>query len=477
MLTLSPQEHHPEQMAVPSLSPAASLQLQDIIVAPATPPGPGARAILRMTGPDCWKLIEPILINDAIKKNANSGRVDAALRLPDFFSPIPVHLQIGRSPRTYTGQDLIEIHLISSPPLVQALLDDLIERGARLAQPGEFTLRAFLAGKLDLTQAEAVLTLSTSSDPQELRTALVQLAGGLARPLDHLREELLALLAEVEVGLDFVEEDLTFIENNVLAESLQRVHAALARLQSQLHERGQSNAAIRVVLAGPTNVGKSSLFNALLARPAALVSPRPGTTRDYLTGTTTIQGMAIELVDTAGREAALDLISSQAQSARMEQLKSADLVLLCVDSQAGLEDEDARLFASLPKDQIILVATKSDLPTESHARASLSMPQEAILTSTVTGAGLATLRLALADRARLLRRPAATAPSLTRCRKHIDQALVSLEQAEDFAHDGTRMELVAAELRSALDQIGAMVGAVYTEDLLDRIFSQFCIGK
>jgi tRNA modification GTPase len=190
-----------------------------------------------------------------------------------------------------------------------------------------------------------------------------------------------------------------------------------------------------------------------------------------------VQGVAIELVDTAGREAALDLISSQAQSARTEQLKSADLVLLCIDSQASLEDEDARLFASLLKDQVILVATKSDLPTGSHARASLSMPQEAILTSTVTGAGLATLRLALAERARLLMRPAATAPSLTRCRKHIDQALASLEQAEDFAHDGTRMELVAAELRSALDHIGAMVGAVYTENLLDRIFSQFCIGK
>jgi tRNA modification GTPase len=470
MLTLSPREHFPDQMTIPSLSPAARLQLQDMIVALATPPGPGARAILRLTGPDCWKLIQPLLIDHATIKSFKPGRFDAALRLPDFFSPIPVHLQMGRSPRTYTGQDLIEIHLISSPPLVQALLDHLIERGARLAQPGEFTLRAFLAGKLDLTQAEAVLTLSSSSDPQELRTALAQLAGGLARPLDHLREELLALLAEVEAGLDFAEEDLAFIENSVLVDRIQGVHSALAKLQAQLHERGQSKAALRVVLAGSTNVGKSSLFNALLGRPAALVSPRPGTTRDYLTGTTTVQGVTIELVDTAGREDALDLIQVQAQSARKDQLKGADLILLCFDSQVGVQEEDAALLTSLSGNQPILVATKGDL---------LKGPvtQDAILTSTVTGAGLATLRLALAERARLLTRPAMIAPSLTRCRNHIDRALVSLEQAEDLAREGTRMELVAAELRSVLDQIGAMVGAVYTNDLLDRIFSQFCIGK
>lgn len=477
MLTLPSASVQPRSRAhrSPGLSPGASLRYDDLIVAPATSPGPGVRAILRLTGDRAWQATRELLHpKEDLPTDIIQGRFPAQLRLPDFFSPLPVQVQAWAAPWTYTGQDLVEIHLISSPPLVQALLDHLIERGARLAERGEFTLRAFLAGKLDLTQAEAVHTLSTSHDSAELRTALTQLAGGLARPLDALREELLLLLSEVEAGLDFAEEDLTFIENDALAWRLDSARIALQDVQEQMRKQGQSKSTFRVVLAGLPNAGKSSLFNALLNQSMALVSPHAGTTRDYLTATLQLQGTPIELIDTAGQDDTLlaeQTIELKAQHFRHEQVQTADLLIYCFDSTMGLSSQELEVLKSWPRDRVLLVATKSDLPgTQIGA-------ERAIQTSITTGAGLATLRFTLAEQARRYLRPSPLSPSLSRCQVHLEQALASLRQALELVHDKRHMELVAAELRIVLDAIGAMVGAVYTDDLLDRVFSQFCIGK
>src|SRR5262245_26338846 len=195
MLTLPmPARERSHPRGAPGLSPLQRIRYDDLIVAPATASGPGARAILRLAGEKAWPIVRALLHpKEDIPASITPGRFPAQLRLPDFYSPLPVQVQAWAAPWTYTGQDLVELHLVSSPPLVQALLDHLIELGARLADRGEFTLRAYLAGKLDLSQVEAVHTLSTSHDANELRSALTQLAGGLARPLDGLREELLLL--------------------------------------------------------------------------------------------------------------------------------------------------------------------------------------------------------------------------------------------------------------------------------------------
>lgn len=474
MLSLSSSQVRPATLHknVTGLSPDQSLSYEDLIVAPATPQGQGARAILRLTGKQAWPVVRSLLHpKEDISAEMVKGRFPSQLRLPDFFSPLPVQIQAWQGPWTYTGQDLVELHLVSSPPLVQALLDHLIELGARLAEPGEFTLRAFLAGKLDLTQVEAVHALSTSHDSNELRVALTQLAGGLSRPLDVLREELLLLLAEVEAGLDFADEDLSLIDHDTLLWRVDACRDALMDVQDRLRQQGKSSAVYRVVLAGLPNAGKSSLFNALLGKESALVSAEPGTTRDYLTQTLQVQGVSLELVDTAGREMGSDTIKLQAQSLRQEQMRAASLLLYCFDSTRGLDDSEYRLIQSWPEDQLLLVATKSDLPG-----AAGTIPQ-AIQTSTVTGAGMATLRLKLAEKARRSMIPALISPSLNRCQKHLESAIQSLMQVSELLHEHQQMELVAAELRTALDQIGCMVGAVYTEDLLGRIFSQFCIGK
>lgn len=475
MLTLPTRARvRPHPRITPGLSPVSRIRYDDLIVAPATAQGPGARAILRLTGDGAWAAVRALLHpKEDIPSQITQGRFPAQLRLPDFYSPLPVQVQAWAAPWTYTGQDLVELHLVSSPPLVQALIDHLIERGARLADKGEFTLRAYLAGKLDLTQVEAVHALSTKHDSEELRTALAQLAGGLSRPLDALREELLLLLAEVEAGLDFADEDLTFIENDVLAWRIESSRLALQDMQDQMHRQGQSKTSFRVVLAGAPNTGKSSLFNALLDQSKALVSPAAGTTRDYLTASLQIQGASIELVDTAGHQESgqQPAIDSRAQEQKSEQIDTADLLMICYDSSTGLSEEDRRLIEGWPADRVLLVATKSDLAS------TLAVSDEVIQTSAKTGAGLATLRFNLAERARRQLRPEKLSPSLSRCQVHLDQAIISLTQAIELVHEKRHMELVAAELRTALDSIGMMIGSVYTDDLLDRIFSQFCIGK
>lgn len=454
-----------------ALSPTSALHLDDVIIAPATASGPGARAILRVTGPQCWSLVRPMLIQDeAVPSHFKKGRFPVRLQLHDFYSPLPITLQLWPGPRTYTGQDIIELHTIGSPPLTQALLEQLITAGARLAKPGEFTLRAFLGGKLDLTQAEAVLAMTSVTEQEELKTALAQLAGGLARPLENLRDELLYVLAEVEAGLDFVEEDISFIAQDELVRRLERVGSALVEIRQGMHRRRLSDRPFRIVLAGAPNAGKSSLFNALVGSNQAIVSEQAGTTRDYVTATINIQGIALELIDTAGLELSTEEIEASAQTHREEQLKQADLVLVCADATQTIPESTESLLTELGA-RAILVLTHIDQTGQ------VDGAPEAIQTSSKTGAGLATLRMTMADYARKVLRPSAVAPSVTRCAEKIDQALESIERATELARTHPQMELVASELRIALDAIGTMVGSVYTEDLLDRIFSQFCIGK
>ncbi len=216
-------------------------------------------------------------------------------------SPLPCPaLFVWPTTRSYTRQPSVEIHTVGSQPILQAMLKTLCRLGARLAAPGEFTLRAFLTGRIDLTQAEGVLGLIESRDRHELDVAVAQLAGGLGAPLVRLRDEMLELLAHLEAGLDFVEEDIEFIARDELREKIAAAAAQVQALAQRMAARGVIRDKVRVVLVGAPNVGKSSLFNALLKRSAALVSPLAGTTRDYLVGELVLDGATIELVDTAG---------------------------------------------------------------------------------------------------------------------------------------------------------------------------------
>ncbi|HSQ55870.1 MAG TPA: GTPase [Gemmata sp.] len=457
----------------------------DTIVAVSSPPGPGARAIVRISGPNARSVVGKVFLpnppapfpeKEGAEQAANPageglgrGRylTPGSLKLSGVHSPLPATLYFFRGPRSYTGQDLAELHTIGSPPLVERLVADLLDAGARPANPGEFTLRAFLAGKKDLPEAEAVHAVIEAGTDADLRTALAQLAGGVSRPLESLRDDLLNLLADLEAALDFADEDIEFVGKK---ETLSRIDAALAQLAGllrQLDERTISGRPVRVALVGRPNAGKSSLFNTL-AGGEAIVSPIPGTTRDYLTKRLEVAGIQAELIDTAGWQDAEDTIEEQAQYLRREQEAHADVILWCDEQGEFPTAEAARLEATGA--EVIRVWTKADLLTLTASAGRW------ISASAVAEGGVDTLLQELAARVASLVRPA-LAPSQSRCRHHIAASADHLQAARTHTSSGDPPELTASALRAALDQLGEVTGAIFTNDLLDRIFSRFCIGK
>jgi tRNA modification GTPase len=373
---------------------------------------------------------------------------------------------------------MAELHTVGSPPLVDWLLQTVCSSGARLAQPGEFTLRAFLAGRIDLTQAEAVLGVVEAADRRQLDTALTQLAGGLSRPLQKLRDDLLNLLADLEAGLDFVEEDIRFVEPEELKERLDNAARQLEALAQQLGQRTDTRQLPRVALIGAPNVGKSSLFNALTENSSALVSPTAGTTRDYLSAIVRCGGIDVELIDTAGIQTdSTSPIDAAAQQSAAGQHRQASLRLLCLDAAAATSELN-QLFT----ENTLLIWTKIDtlpqLTQELFAIDLLQSPRKSILTSSRSGAGLEELRRAIAEA--LVASPSessAVVGTIARTRESIQLASGALVQAQQLLIGNAGEELIAAQVRSVLEELGKVVGAIYTDDLLDRIFSRFCIGK
>jgi tRNA modification GTPase len=435
------------------------MHFDDTIVALSSSAGPGERAIIRISGPQTRPVVASVFGEFEIHKG---HLIHGELRLSGVHSPLPATLYFFQSPHSYTGQDLAELHTIGSPPLVERLIADLLAAGARAAGPGEFTQRAFLAGKLDLTRAEAVQAVIEAGSDDDLKIALAQLAGNLARPLDALRNDLLNLLADVEAALDFVDEDIEFVSRKATLDRLAAALAQLTNLRRQLDDRTLSGRPMRVALAGKPNAGKSSLFNALVGSAKAIVSPIAGTTRDYLTATISLDGLPVELIDTAGLHDASDSIERQAQHLGRGQAERADLVIWCAETGQPFDDVG---FTG----DVIRVRTKSDL-------AVTPSPPNVVSTSAVAPNGTAELRTLLASKAAAFAK-SPLAPSASRCRAHVEAAIDSLRRAHGHALNEDPAELLALELRKALDQIGEMVGAVYTNDLMDRIFSRFCIGK
>jgi tRNA modification GTPase len=362
--------------------------------------------------------------------------------------------------------------MVGSPPLLSLVLAHCLARGARHAERGEFTLRAFLSGRIDLTRAEAVLGVIDARSQEQLDAALEQLAGGLSGPILALRDRLLELLAHLEATLDFTEEpDVEPLARAAQATELTGLAAELSAISRRLTERDRPDGHPRVVLVGPPNVGKSRLFNALLDQERAIVSPEAGTTRDYLSSDLDCDGLRIELVDTAGIDVPEGNVATQAQAVAATQAQRADLLLDCHSAETAA----TALPSRAPERARLHVWTKSDraLPdreTRAHA--------ELIVTSAATGAGLAALREAIARAIRSQEGegilPAGTS---ARCRESIGRAQAALESAANTLLEGRGDELVAFDLRLALEELGKVTGSVVTDDILDRIFQRFCIGK
>jgi len=470
--------------------------LEETIAAVCSPPGGAARGIVRLSGPgviDCLKRVfrsEPDQrAHGATRSLPEAGPlgpaaqlplprratvVDGSIQLDGHGRRLPCELYLWPAGKSYTGQMTAEIHTLGSPPLLEALLQRLFQAGARLAEPGEFTLRAFLCNRIDLTQAEAVLGVIDAATPRQFQVALNQLAGGLARPLRRLRDCLLDLLADLEAGLDFADEDLELLGPGQIQRQLAEAAETVAALRDQMARRGVASPTSRVAIIGWPNTGKSSLFNALLGRAGAIVSDQAGTTRDYLTAELDLDGVRVVLVDTAGVEPAsrLDPVTGAAQAAGAEQAATAQLRLLCIDSTRPLNGWERAELRLRQADRLI-VLTKCDLPPGTDFQG------PAVATSSLTGHGLQSLWGRIREAAVLASGPQADVVAATarRCTHSLRLAAACLDRAAALAREGGADELVASEIRVALDELGQVVGAVYTEDLLDRVFSRFCIGK
>jgi len=446
-----------------------SLDVEETIVAISSASGNAARAILRISGPAALDIA--FAITDAGVPELKQATV-VGCNLPlDEHRQLSADFWVWPTQRSYTRQPQVEIHLVGNAPIANLVLRKLLTAGARLAKPGEFTLRAFLAGRMDLTQAEAVLGVIDAEAEVQLTSALGQLAGGLSNPLDIARAELIELVALLEAGLDFVEEDIEFITAHEVRRRVESIRTRLTAISQQIQSRHVDQVLPKVVLMGKPNAGKSSLFNAIAKSDEAIVSDVAGTTRDYLSKKVQVGGTSFELIDTAGIEQVEDpakQIEKMSQARTSSAIDSADLCLVCREVSSKSDDG-----CPIPKEHCIMVGTKQDAGDVAERE-----PFD-FLTSAKTGVGIDGLLQEIAQRTAADRqhRSEYLPANVARAQNSIAATVQALEMATRAIDGELGEEIVAAELRTAIHELAELVGAVYTDDLLDVIFSKFCIGK
>ena len=460
------------------------IEMDDTIAAIATPLGEGGIAVIRVSGPGAFEVVQPFFHSHEVRKVADCPA--NTIRWGKFMSSQgqvvdQVLLSIFRAPHSYTGQDVVEISCHGGLAVTKRILNLLLGNGVRSADPGEFTRRAFLNGKLDLTQAEAVLDLIRAKSGRSLDIAVRQLSGSLSRALKVLKDELLRLLAHLEAYIDFPEEDLEKQTNEEIRQQFGAVQEKIRSLIAGFERNLLVREGVLVTIAGKPNVGKSSLFNALLERDRALVSDIPHTTRDQLEESLEIQGFYIRLRDTAGListpEHPLDKLGMERT---LQAIQESHVVLYVVDGAAGLDAADQDVFHKIPPEkQVIVLMNKADLPmkVEAGALGILTGRKDWIRISSKTREGFKDLEQRIAGF--LEEETSEEGEQITKMRHKVaaETALEALKRAEVSFQKKMSFEFVTLDLRAALEALKELTGEIYSEDLLDVIFSEFCIGK
>jgi tRNA modification GTPase len=457
----------------------------DTICAIATPPGEGGIGIIRLSGEKAVEIASRVFAGSggrAVRDFRTHTLHHGELREPDGGARLDeVLVVLMQAPRSYTGEDVVEFQCHGGPLVLRLGLEALIRSGARLAEPGEFTKRAFLNGRLDLAQAEAVMDLISARTQTGLRVALEQLRGALSEELGRLREGLVRLLVEVEAGIDFSDEDITFISAQGLASGVTAVRERISQLIRTAEEGRIVREGVTAVLAGRPNVGKSSLMNALAKADRAIVTPIPGTTRDVLEEFVNVRGIPVRLLDTAGLREPVDVVEREGVRRSHDALARAELVLAVLDGSEPLGEEDRRLLDRAQGKAAILVVNKSDLPPrlEPLQLKGLTEENRIVWTSATAGAGLEELRDAIRDA--VLKQGLEPSEGLLithlRHRGALERAHASLEQVLLSVERRMAAEFIAVDLRAAVNALGEIIGETTTDDILDRIFKEFCIGK
>ena len=446
------------------------MNTNDSIAAISTPVGEGAIALVRISGSDAIEIADKIFRG----KEKPSEFPSHVQRLGEVFDGDQfvdqVMLSVHRAPSSYTGEDLVEISCHGGALISARVLETCLRAGARAAEPGEFTERAFHNGKMDLTQAEAVIDLIRAQTDLALRSATEQLQGRLGEKIHAIRDELVALLANVNASIDFPDEGIAPDEGEKLRTRFDSVQKKIEELLATAEQGRILREGVRVVIYGATNAGKSSLLNRLLGYDRAIVSDSPGTTRDTIEEFVNLRGIPLRIVDTAGLRPSVDPIEREGMNRTQKSLELGDLLLHIVDRNAPKPVD----FAERPTEQTeLLLLNKSDLPE--HADWS---DIDALRISCVTEEGLHELEEKIIERISRKNLHSQSAIAInTRHRDCLRRALEVLERARKEFEEGVSGEFFAIDLNSALAAIGEVIGTVDTEEILDSVFSQFCIGK
>ncbi len=492
------------------------MNLDDTIVAIATPPGRGGIGVVRLAGPEAKKIALPML---RLKRDLDPGHAvfgeliepaDACTEMS--LSPVRAEQNpAGRidevvvtyfaKPHSYTTDDIVEISAHGSPVILRHVVELAMARGARLAEPGEFTMRAFLNGRIDLTQAEAVRDLIESQTLYQAKIAAQQLEGALSRRLQPIKQKLVELIATLEAGIDFAEDDISVLPADQILQRIAAIRAPLEELAASFTYGKIVHEGLTLAIMGRPNVGKSSLFNRLVERERAIVTATPGTTRDLVSETVAIGGIPVKLVDTAGIRRALDEAESIGIRKSMEALADADLVLVVFDSSQPLADEDNQLLSQVASRPAIAVENKCDLAAKhSNHVETASLGRRAangsadgeyqdrihvkngparVRTSAITGEGIPELRNEILRHIGGESNAQTETGFLTNLRhqERVRESVTALLAASAAVENKVPHEMLLLDLYNALRPLDEITGATTTDDILNLIFSTFCIGK
>jgi tRNA modification GTPase len=459
------------------------MPLDDTIAAIATPPGVGGIGIIRISGPLAETIARLLcqfpkgatplkshqLYHARIISPATGAILDEAL------------ITLMRKPRSYTGEDLLEIQGHGNPLILETVLTEVVRAGARLAAPGEFTRRAFLNNRIDLTQAEALMGLMTARTGRGLEIAHTQLQGALHRRIEALRQALTEILATLEAAIDFSEDEGERHHSADAAAQLQSVLDQIREVLSTYREGRMIREGANAVIIGRPNVGKSSLLNRLLGENRAIVTAIPGTTRDFIEECIDIRGIAVRLTDTAGLRNPANIIEKEGIDRVWEKLSTADLIIAVADGSTPLTGEDYDILEKTGYHSTVPVINKADLDHRLSDREMQAWLRDArpLWISAKTGAGIPALKEAIYERLTGEQTEQAAGVVITQIRHKtaLEKTIGHLLQARESLTNAMSFEFVAFDLREALDSLGEIVGVTTSEDVLDRIFATFCIGK
>jgi tRNA modification GTPase len=453
---------------------------EDTIVAVSTPPGRGGIGIVRLSGAGAKGIVEGLV---ALKSPMAAGRARLGWVLDRETGAVldEAVMTYFAAPHSYTTEDVVEIAVHGSPALLDYLVRECCTGGARLAEPGEFTRRAFLRGRIDLTQAEAVDDLIRSQTMEQARVAAQQLGGVLARTVRPVKERLVALIAGLEAGIDFAEDDIDVMPEGEIVARVDEVVTPLQELARSFAYGRVVREGFSLAIVGRPNAGKSSLFNRLVERERAIVTATPGTTRDLVTERVSLEGIPVELIDTAGLRDSADEAEAMGIAKSREAMADADVVVVVVDASVGMGSEERVLVKDLAGRAHVVVWNKCDLVEESlvgEEAATTALTTSALATSALTGAGVAELRRAIVG---MVTGGGASSSQamLTNLRQQqaVGAAIAALGRARGAVEGDVPHEMVLLDLYEGLQALDSLTGVTSSDDILRLIFSKFCIGK